>query len=134
MNEKEVKLLFAEKYLERFPALFGAPVRLYALELPIRTADGEKYADMVLEDETKGQLYVLEWKVGLVDCGVCEQVMRYSGFVGGQLYRQPTPMSFLVGQEFSKWELQVARENGVGCIQYDMNGNLRIVGGTSAAS
>lgn len=133
MTEKEIKLKFVNDYLNDFEKLLKVKnLRLYALEFPIKTTDGIKYADIVLEikeneSPMNNKIIILEWKKGLIDTGVVDQVLRYSEYVRKQLYRKKRASSFICGEEFSKWERNIAKENKVFCLQYDSNWNLRIV-------
>lgn len=134
MTEKDIKINFAENLLDTFKDLLKVPnLRLYSMEFPVRTNDGKKYADMVLEIIYEGRnhhdnpLIVIEFKKNKIDIGAVEQVLRYSKFIQLQLYRTRRVTRFIAGPDFSDFELQMAKESEVHCLQFDLRGNLRII-------
>lgn len=126
MNEKDVVNSFIDN-LDKFSSLIKKDnIRVYAMELPIRTEDGEKRADLVLEIEDKknttpmaNKMLVLEFKKGFIDNGAASQVRRYSDIVGKQLYRHKSITSFIVGSGFSQHEIKMCKELNVFALQYD---------------
>lgn len=132
MLEKEIQYRFVEEWMPQLKSLLGENLRLYSLEFPVRTIDGIKYADLVFElDEndrpSNNKMMIVELKKDKIDSGVVEQVLRYSKFTGLQLYRKKKVSSIIAGPDFSKWEIQMCRENGVFPLQYDLTGNMRIL-------
>ena len=131
MTEKEIKIKFIEDHLDGFKKLVGLDnIRLYMMEFPVRTPDGTKKIDILLESEVgrkpDNPLLVLEFKKDPIDIGVCEQVLRYSEYVKMQLYRKKRATPFILGPDFSKWELKIAKDNNVFCIQY-LNDDMKLV-------
>lgn len=126
LNEKQVVDSFTEN-LNKFSKLINEDnVRIYARELQIRTPDGEKKADLVLEIEDEknttpmaNKMLVLEFKKGFIDNGAASQVRRYADVVGKQLYRHKPITSFIVGTDFSEHEIKMCRELKVFPLQYD---------------
>lgn len=133
MNEKDLQYKFGSEWIDTFKYTIGAKnLRLYALELPIRTEDGEKYADLVYEIPQysipmKNKMIVVELKKDVIDTGVVDQVLRYSTFIKKQLYRKQKITSFIAGPNFSNWEISVCRDQGVFALQYDLQGNMRVL-------
>lgn len=132
MKEREIQYRFVEKWMSRLKHLLGESLRLYSIELPIRTKDGIKYADLVfeLDDNEKpfdNKMMIIELKKDKIDIGAVEQVLRYSHFAKLQLYRKKKVSSIIAGPEFSKWEIQMCREHGVFPLQYDLKGNMRLL-------
>lgn len=125
MKEKEIVEIFSNYHLGLFSALIDkAPLRLYALEMPIMTSDGTKRIDMVLEYQTsdntmQNQLLVLEFKRFKVDIGVCEQADRYRESVDRKLYRKIPTEVYLIGKLFSKYETECAHRMNFHCVSYD---------------
>lgn len=123
LTEKEIKEKFMDD-IEIFSELVGLPTRIYSIEFPIRTEDGTKKADLVLEVDNEElnsnkKMMVLEFKRGFIDNGAASQVRRYSDNVGLQLYRKKKVTSFIVGSEFSDHEIKMCRELNVFPLQYD---------------
>lgn len=132
MTEKEIKIHFARQLIPIFGSLINKNLRLYSLEFPVRTNDGVKYADMIVEvDEHKtpmnNKMFVLEFKKNKVDYGTVEQVLRYGIFIQKQLYRKKKVTSFIVGPEFSNWEIKMCKDNKVFPLQLDENDNMRLL-------
>jgi hypothetical protein len=126
ISEKEIKTIFIEKHLQNFADAFSFKnLRLYMAEMPIFTKDGEKYADIVLEeDEHKiwqdNKLKILEFKKGpdSFQSGVA-QVLKYSDVLQKQLYRKQKVESFVVAPGFSNAEIKLASEHDVRLVSYD---------------
>jgi len=132
MNEAEVKEKFINDWSDTLKDLLGESLRLYCIEFPVRTNDGKKYADLVYElDENsipmKNKMMIVELKRGMIDTGAVEQVLRYSHFTKLQLYRKQKITSFIAGTGFSDWEIKMCRDNKVFPLQFDYNGNMRIL-------
>lgn len=134
MTEKDIKLKFVgDDFLEVQKLFEDHRLRLYSFELPVFTSDGRKYADVILEIDEGGppmsnQMFVLEFKKGEVDVGAAEQVERYRVFLQKQLYRDKEIKAYVVGQSFQKFEIEVCKKFGQGCIQYDVKGgNVRFL-------
>ena len=133
MLEKDIKKKFVEEWLGTFQNLLGVKnLRLYSTEFPVRTPDGTKYADIVLEIDnheiwSNNILIVMEWKKDKIDTGVVEQVLRYSSYIGKQLYRKKEVLSFIAGPDFSNWELKMCKEHNVHPLQFDLRGNMEIL-------
>jgi len=132
MNEAEVKEKFINDWSDTLKDLLGESLRLYCIEFPVRTNDGQKYADLVYElDENsipmKNKMMIVELKRGMIDTGAVEQVLRYSHFTKLQLYRKQKITSFIAGTGFSDWEIKMCRDNKVFPLQFDYNGNMRIL-------
>lgn len=134
ISEKDIKINFINNSLNTFKNLLKVPnLRLYSMEFPVRTKDGIKYADIILEIIYEGRknidnpLIVIEFKRDKIDLGVVEQVLRYSKFIQLQLYRTKRVTRFIAGPSFSKFELDMAKDNEVHCLQFDLKGNLQIV-------
>jgi hypothetical protein len=129
MTEKEYTEEFYTKGLPVFQAAFGLhPVRLYMIEFPISTEDGDKSADIVLEecivdclapDRKYNPIYVCEFKREKVDYhSASAQVLRYSEQIRKQLYRK-TGHPMVIAPDFAESEIKLANENGVILIRYD---------------
>lgn len=132
MKEREIQLKFAEDWMDELKKLFGENLRLYAFEFPIKTNDGIKYADLVFElTDSKtpmdNKMIIIELKRDKIDIGAVDQVLRYSNFAKRQLYRKKKITSVIAGPDFSKWEIQTCKDNGVFPLQYDLSGNMRLI-------
>lgn len=132
LTEKEIKEIFMKNHMNNFNELVNEKMRVYAIEFPVRTEDGSKRADIVLEAENEDSFYnkkmiVLEFKKGFIDNGAASQVRRYSDVVGKQLYKNKKITSFIVGSEFSEHEIKMCRELSVFPLQYDYkSGSMRL--------
>lgn len=135
MTEKEIHYKFTGEWHDNLSKVMNTDkLRLYAMELPIRTEDGEKRADLVYEVEDENnttpmanKMFVIEVKKGNIDTGVVEQVLRYSEFAQKQLYRHKKVSSFIAGKSFSNWEIEMCKRNKVFALQYDDKGNMKIL-------
>lgn len=132
MKEKDIQFRFANEWIPNLKNILGKDLRLYSLEFPIKTTDGTKYADLVFEiDENEkpfdNKMIVVELKKDKIDIGAVEQVLRYSSFVGLQLYRKKKITSIIAGPSFSNWEIKMCKENGVFPLQYDLKGNMKLI-------
>ena len=98
------------------------------MEFPVRTHDGEKKVDIVLETirNDKKHLIVMEWKRDKIDLGVVEQVERYARYTKLQLYKDNV-VKFIAGPDFSDFEIEMCKEHNVHALQFDLKGNMRIV-------
>ena len=129
--EKDIVKDFCVNKVGYFSELIGLDFRVYGIELPIKTNDGVKYADVILEvvDDSgfrEKKLYVLEFKKDKIDYhSVISQVQRYCHFIVKQLYKNTPARPVLVAPEFSRWELRNALKAGVFCVQLDTKGNMR---------
>ena len=135
MQEKAIKERFIDDHLEEFGSLIRCTnLRLYMMEMPVRTEDGIRYADIVLEMDTEptpmeNKAFVLEFKKDKVDYqSAVAQVLRYSNDLQKQLYRKKRVTPFIVAPDFSKHELKLAKELKVIPVQYDWKtGMMRVV-------
>ena len=133
MLEKDIKKRFVEEWLNIFQNLLEIKnLRLYSMEFPVRTPDGTKFADIVLEIDSHkvwadNILIVMEWKKDKVDFGTVEQVLRYSSYIGKQLYRKKEVLSFIAGPDFSDWELKMCKEHNIHPLQFDLRGNMQLL-------
>jgi hypothetical protein len=133
LKERDVVDRFINQHFHLFSAIVGEEkLRIYALEFPVKTNDGLKKADVVIEVDDENSMYnrkmmVLEFKKDFIDNGAASQVRRYSDTVGLQLYRKKKITSFIVGSDFSKHEINMCRELNVFPLQYDVkSGSMRI--------
>jgi len=130
MLEKDIVKTFCEN-LSGINSALDIDSRIYSIEMPIKTLDGVKYSDVVLEvlDDSgfrDKQLYVLEFKKDKIDYhSVISQVKRYSHFIIKQLYKTKPAVSVIVAPDFSRWELRSAKLEGVTCLQFDTAFNIR---------
>lgn len=126
MTEKEIKLEFVD-HLKEFAKIMNIKhnLRLYAMELPLYTVDGTKFADMVIEiEEDKNhmlnQLIVMEWKKGFIETGAIEQCERYAITVQNQLRRKQNVIRMIASAEgFSDFELKMCRIHDFYALKYD---------------
>lgn len=85
------------------------------------TEDGKKRIDLLLQENTtdnSGSFLVLEFKRKRVDVGAVEQLERYCTNVEKRLYSKKKASGFLVAQEFSQFEVQMATQFGHKCVRY----------------
>jgi len=132
MLEKDIKYKFTDDWHSVLQKTLGLDkLRLYAIELPVFTPDGDKRADLVYEIEIgKSQdnpMFIIELKKDKIDVGVCEQVGRYSHYIQKQLYRTRKVKSIIAAPDFSSWELKLCKEQGIYALQFDLKGNMRLV-------
>lgn len=133
MLERDIQKKFATEWHNTLQKTLKIDnLRLYAMELPIRTPDGKKRADLVYEVEggktpMHNPMFVLELKKDKIDIGVCEQVSRYAHHIKLQLYRKNKVQSVIAGPSFSNWELKTCVEQGIHALQFDLKGNMRLV-------
>ena len=128
MTEKEIKIEFVD-HLKEFGKLMNIEhdLRLYAMELPLFTSDGTKFADMVVEiEENKNhmlnQLIVIEWKKGFIETGAIEQCERYAENVQNQLRRKQNVIKMIASSEgFSDFEIKMCRTHDFYALKYDPN-------------
>lgn len=138
MTEKEIKHIFITSHLSNFEELIKAPkgkLRVYGIELPVKTADSVKYADVVCEIEEESyskdnKMIVLEFKRHKVDAlkSAVHQSMLYARFLQLQLYRSKKITPFIVAPKFSNFEVEMAYKNNVIPIAYDhKSGHMEII-------
>ena len=133
MNEKEIKIKFVSDWLGNFQQVMKLPsVRLYAMEFPIKHGKEEYRVDILLEEDEfpipmDNQLFVLEFKKDKIFHSALDQLNLYCETVGKKLYRKKEVIGMLAAPEFSTWEQQEAERQGRKCLQYDLNGNMRIL-------
>lgn len=134
--EKQIVNNFLDNHLSNFSKTIKQDnIRVYAIEFPVRTDDGNKRADVVLEIEDventtpmNNKMMVLEFKRGIIDNGAASQVRRYADVVGKQLYRKKPITSFIVGSDFSNHEIKMCRELKVFPLQYNpKTGDMRLI-------
>ena len=82
---------------------------------------------MIDELPSKNPMFVIELKKDKIDTGVCEQVSRYSYNIQKQLYRRLDVKSIIAGPDFSEWELQECKKQGIYALQFDLKGNMRLL-------
>lgn len=116
------------KDFKKFNSLLKRNYRIYAIELPLFTLDGKKYADLVLEDEKKNTITIVEFKSDTVDYGIGEQITRYINAAHKQVWRSKDKIKgIIIGPDFSEHEIQMCKEFKIVPIQYDYKmGHLRI--------
>lgn len=128
ISEKEYISLFLKK-LDLFEKVFETKnIRLYAVEFPVKTPDGEKYEDVILESVEQGNivtnnknniLYCMEFKIDkLVDYhSATAQNLRLVDYISKQLYR-PNVQGIIVAQGFSESEIKLAEQHNMHLIQF----------------
>ena len=133
MKEKEIQNKFIADWEDNLRDLLKLKdLRLYAIELNIKTDDGVKRADLVYEIDKHdcpmdNPMFVVELKKDKIDVGVCEQVSRYAHFLKLQLYRKSIVKSVIAAPSFSNWELKTCKEQGIYPLQFDLAGNMRLL-------
>lgn len=138
MTEKRIKQKFMREHMEKFGELMDLEnpkkMRLYAFEFPVRTTDGEKYADVLLENDIentpmKNQMWVLEFKSKKVDYqSAVAQVLRYADTIQKQLYRHNPVIPIVVAPDFSNHELLLAKKLNVTPVIYEhKTGYMKII-------
>jgi len=132
MLENDIKHKFTDDWHSVLQKTLGLDkLRLYAIELPVFTLDGDKRADLVYEVEVgkphDNPMFIIELKKDKIDVGVCEQVSRYSHYIQKQLYRTKQVKSIIAAPDFSDWELKLCKEQGIYALQFDLKGNMRLV-------
>jgi RecB family endonuclease NucS len=116
------------KDFKKFNTLLKKDYRVYAIELPLFTLDGNKYADLVLENQANEAITVVEFKSDTVDYGTAEQLQRYIDVAHKQVHRSKDKLKgIIIGPDFSHFEIQMCKEFKLVPIQYDYNnGHMRI--------
>ena len=117
MTETELKLLFVDKFIDKFNSIFEDESWFYHKEFPVRTPDGKKFIDIILKGKEK--FYVLEFKKTIIDTGVAEQLKRYVDNFDKQLYNRVTSQGIIVGKGFSHFELEMCELFGFKAMIYD---------------
>jgi RecB family endonuclease NucS len=127
LHDKIRKNLITKDF-KKFNDFLKKNYRVYALEFPIRTNDGTKYVDLILENQDDNSLSVVEFKSDFVDFGTVEQITRYIDVTNKQLYRKKDNIQgLIVGPAFSDFEIQMCKKAKIVPLQYEHEkGNLRI--------
>jgi RecB family endonuclease NucS len=108
------------KDFKKLNNLLKKQYRIYAIEMPIFTPDGTKYADLVLEDEEKKSITVVEFKSDKIDYGAAEQITRYIDYAYKQVWRSKDKIKgLLIAPDFSTLEIEVCKKFKLVPIQYD---------------
>lgn len=122
----EIRYNLITKDFKKLTSLLKRPYRVYAIELPLRTPDGENYADLVLENEEENSISIVEFKSDKVDYGVCEQTQKYINITHKQTYRSKDKFKgIIIGPQFSSFEINMCKNFKIVPIVYDYkNHNL----------
>ena len=123
MREKELKNNFLKLEIPILENYFNDKISLYNIEFPVRTKDGIRYVDMILQGKEK--LYIIEFKNKKIDYGAVEQLNRYASFVDKQLYRKNS-IGIIVAPNFSKFEIEECKKNKILPIIYSGKGEAII--------
>ena len=133
MTEWEIKRKFASENLEEFKNIFNLDsISLYALEFPIVFGKENYKIDMLLEEPIskipmENQLFVLEFKKDKIFHSALDQLNLYCTAVVKKLYRKKEAVGILAAPYFSDWEIQECKRQDRFCLQYDLQGKMRLL-------
>ena len=133
MTEKEIKSEFVSNYFENFKQILKSPkLRVYAIELPVKTNDFNGYADIVLINENKERFYdmqmiVLEFKKSKVSYGPIDQLHLYTSIIHKKFYRRNKTVGMLVAPRFSNYEIEQCKSYGYHALMLDENFNMKFI-------
>jgi hypothetical protein len=138
LSEKEYIALFLKQLTLFEQIMLVQDIRLYCLEFPVRTIDGEKFEDVILESAPPGHivtnnhnntLYCLEFKKDKVDYhSAVAQNIRIVETIRKQLYRKEA-IPIIVAPEYAESEIKLAKDTNTTLIQFIPSNNplMRIV-------